>query len=177
MCQIRVVLFFFLMALFFSRSGEPAPITGSRGKFLFWLEDQLRDSRAHPVPLFDDELRNFVDVANLVDVIEIAIERFSRARGRSLNQTPWLCSGRVFNAGGPAALSRMDLARLFCENVLAQPISSTIATAVPRSSVDLGFVSPLDLTMDSSALAQEFGITLTPVQQILRRVFCECNLL
>jgi len=86
-------------------------------KFLQWLQEAC--AQRERVGLRCDEVRSFVDVHDVIEVIRIIIERRhceSSSHGVVVDEggsRTWSSSSRgVFNMGGPRAMSRLEMARL-----------------------------------------------------------------
>jgi nucleoside-diphosphate-sugar epimerase len=110
----------------------------------------------------------------------------SSERGRAV-VAGWRRGGGAYNMGGPEGLSRVGLAEALAA---ARPVGTPgfLHGALPRAACSLaladgspgvapssrqaldgklGYASPLDITMDSSALAAVTGIAFRPMRQAL----------
>lgn len=74
---------------------------------------------------------------------------------------------RTFNLGGPARLSRADMARLAAR---AGGWSEAAIQPVPSASVPRPCPSPPDIAMDSSLVHRKLGVTATPFEEVLQLV-------
>jgi dTDP-4-dehydrorhamnose reductase len=151
-------------------------------KFVQWLCETYH--RREPVSLRFDEIRSFVYVS---DVVNIILRSIAAAIGGDASPI----FGRVFNVGGPDGLSRLDLAALVAkvdknELVVAHSSHEAVEAAssdtsarkawhVSRSSnADsvraTGIHNPRDVTMDSSETERIFGIKFKSVVEVLNIV-------
>ncbi|GFR48479.1 hypothetical protein Agub_g10375, partial [Astrephomene gubernaculifera] len=80
---------------------------------------------------------------------------------------------RVFNAGGPERLSRVDMARQVAD-CLGCGYNSIVA--VPSSSVSRSAASPPDISMDVTRLAADLGFRMTPFREALQEIFRSSDL-
>jgi selenocysteine lyase/cysteine desulfurase/dTDP-4-dehydrorhamnose reductase len=78
--------------------GPAAPFRPTGMKFLEFLENAAQNRK--PIDLKNDELRSFVDVRDIIKVIRCIIETSDKS----------VLNRKVYNMGGPSALSRVDLA-------------------------------------------------------------------
>jgi len=149
------------------------------------------------VELFNDEVRSFAHVHDtvralwaLVGVWEEAAEEggttdVAVAHGAAPGSARaivagWRAGGAVYNMGGPEGLSRLDLAAVLaaarpegslpgaCSLLLADGATPGVA-ASSRAALDreLGYASPLDITMDSAALAAVTQVAFRPMRTAL----------
>ena len=133
--------------------GAPSPFSKAT-KFLQFLDDKLAQNTT-PLDLFEDELRSFVHVDDVCRVI-LDLIRIWRA-----DKTPFL-SGATFHMGGPEPLSRVGLAERVAA---ARGFSLHLTDGKPklrptqRAALNekMGYESPLDISMDSSALESLLG--------------------
>mmetsp|Transcript_7020 Transcript_7020/g.13007 ORF Transcript_7020/g.13007 Transcript_7020/m.13007 type:complete len:393 (+) Transcript_7020:28-1206(+) len=135
-----------------------------------------------PLTLFHDEYRSYVYVGDIVRVVAALIQmRETSADADAFRRSV----PQVLNMGGPDALNRVQVAhevaaalgtRLTCSvraeaGEEAQVITVEKPKIIPtsRTSVDLGYPSPLNIAMDSSFLMQSLGLPMTNINVALRR--------
>ncbi|TMW68326.1 hypothetical protein Poli38472_005794 [Pythium oligandrum] len=125
-------------------------------KFVEWLYTELFLSptkQESPVTLWSDEIRSFLYVEDLARVVWSLIAS-DITQGRQL-----------FNVGGSKAYSRVEIAELLLESYKAVhgelPTHTRAITPVLRSSVNLGYRSPLNAAVDCSKLT-----TLLPTAKL-----------
>ena len=137
------------------------------------------DGSSGPLTLFEDEIRSFVSVNDIARAIcQIAIRWCMKDPSTAAFQ-----NGIRFNAGGPDSLSRVALAaklaaakgykiHITAATAAAAPDKSPAGAGAPpcttvvptsRQALDgeMGYRSPVDITMDSSGLGTWLGWTFT----------------
>lgn len=74
---------------------------------------------------------------------------------------------RVYNMGGPERLSRKDFA-----DKVAETWNYSKHSIIPASSssINRGFCSPADISMDSGRLTEELDVQFTPFQEALAKM-------
>jgi len=139
-------------------------------KFLQWLDARLALDESSGI--FEDEIRNYVWVRDLVDIVTKLVSDF--VSGSFTMDAP-----RLFHCGGPNALSRADLAHVVAaarghcltfrvaEGAEQQKIKPT-----KRADVDLGYASPLCVRLQSSRVEALLG---RPMQRIEDAVTAEAG--
>jgi dTDP-4-dehydrorhamnose reductase len=98
----------------------------------------------------------------------------------------WPLPLHAYNMGGPERLSRVDMARLVARALGLDGggrgqggdggVAAHAILPVPSASVPAdvrGYTSPRDISMDSSAVERDVGVTLTRMQDALPRVLAE----
>eukprot|EP00040_Diaphanoeca_grandis_P015748 m.80702 g.80702 ORF g.80702 m.80702 type:complete len:391 (+) comp25340_c0_seq1:110-1282(+) len=149
--------------------GERAPYNFD-GKFLQWVEGELKERNtndAHEVlQLFDDEYRSFVDVRFIIDTIVAVVQHKSKRKHETATST-------VYNCGGPRVLSRLVLGRHVAKRL---GLSPDVVQGVSASTKDVGYDSPVDLSMDSTKLTRELGVQPISITQTLFRIVSDGNL-
>ncbi|CAH8361173.1 unnamed protein product [Eruca vesicaria subsp. sativa] len=120
-----------------------------------WIDSVLQ--KGDTVDFFHDEYRCPIYVKDLVSIILKLIDR-------------WVLSGDkqmrlILNAGGPNRLSRVQMAEVVAQ-VRGHDLS--LIKHVSASSVDLGVVSPADISMDISKLIQTLEISPTSFKDGVR---------
>lgn len=143
--------------------GPRHPYVSTGTKFLQWLDGQLRNNS--PTTLFEDEFRNYVWVEDIAAVVVRLVEDFR-------TKPP---PHRLMHCGGPDALSRVDVALALAA---AKGYSATYRTeegqefprVVPakRSSVDLGYASPLCVRITSGRAEAYMGRPFRPIDDCIR---------
>jgi len=112
--------------------GPPAPYTG-KGKFLQWLTGALEEkhrmevSSDRGVTLWSDEFRNFIWVDDIVKIVASIVEQAKAGTGDILPTEGNLT--RIFNMGGPEALSRVDVGNKLC---VAMDVACSLIIPVVR---------------------------------------------
>ena len=112
-------------------AGAPYKYNPAGAKFLEWVYGAF--SRREFIGLKEQEIRSFVYVQDVVDVILRLMERFSTGGSDSVGSV----SG-IYNVGGPVPLSRLDVARSLCSvlgceiNVTAAPSMSIMVREAPN---------------------------------------------
>jgi selenocysteine lyase/cysteine desulfurase/dTDP-4-dehydrorhamnose reductase len=193
-------------------------------KFLQFLDTSRRSGAV--VGLKSDEVRSFVYVGDVVDIISAAIlNAYPAAWGGSMQHEAAVASAavdgggvaaaKVFNIGGPQGLGRLELGEELCratandmavyssaelENLVEKytfdaeqqhkacwkvhaqlsppapaadvvvpvpPEPPAVPAIVPAVPMFPELVSPKDISMDSSATEQHFGMRFTPLSTIL----------
>jgi dTDP-4-dehydrorhamnose reductase len=161
--------------------GGDAPLAPIKGtKFTQWLKGMLADASAGSIPvseykpatLFEDERRSYVYVRDIVSTVFNIVEIFRAAKYAGQGSLP-----TVVHMGGPESLTRVDMG----EAVIAA-IGSSLTLLVRdgdkaeekpkiqptlRATMDLGYASPLDISMDSSLLSRELGVQMKTMQAAL----------
>lgn len=171
--------------------GGPAPFTGD-GKFVQWLSKEFEKDGV--VKLWNDEIRCFVDVAQVVSGVVAVIDQHATsyepaqgtARARALDaavkktmvdasfeRTARETYPSVFlhlNVGGPAPLSRVDLGRLLLKagNFETATVASVSRDSSPEASA---CPAPLEVVLDSSNFTRFLGVPLVPVEDALAALF------
>jgi nucleoside-diphosphate-sugar epimerase len=146
--------------------GPPSPRTGIT-KFLKWLENAL--ARDEALDLFSDEIRSFVSVHDVCRSV-VELMRLWGGPGSVWHGT------RLFNMGGPDALSRVGLAEELARanTALSLRLSDGGEKLRPtcRSLLDgkIGYASPLDITMNSVDLEATVGFAFRPMREVIREV-------
>mmetsp|Transcript_41151 Transcript_41151/g.53075 ORF Transcript_41151/g.53075 Transcript_41151/m.53075 type:complete len:345 (-) Transcript_41151:203-1237(-) len=135
--------------------GPPSPYTNI-GKFLQWLQNNLSQDKA--LDLFQDEVRSYIHVFDVCEVICLILDMWANSDPLSL---PWGQSGVTYNMGGGEPLSRVDIAHILA-TLSPEQYPVTLASGEQkvkpskRAELDevFGYTSPLDISMDSSVLQQ-----------------------
>eukprot|EP01138_Halocafeteria_seosinensis_P006055 gb/GECG01006189.1/.p1 GENE.gb/GECG01006189.1/~~gb/GECG01006189.1/.p1 ORF type:complete len:344 (+),score=41.40 gb/GECG01006189.1/:1-1032(+) len=144
--------------------GPPPPYDPSKVKFLQWLHQELRDDNPKylsddwtPIKLFSDEIRCYVSVFDLVEGITMAIQVLASATRNHI-------SGNLLFAGGPEALTRVQIAEKMSSFF---GYSSTVRDSsgidrpkyqiFARKKVSLGYESPLQIIMDTNKFEKLLG--------------------
>ncbi|MBI1390217.1 MAG: sugar nucleotide-binding protein [bacterium] len=136
---------------------RPALIFGpmaesEKGSFAHWMDNALRDNE--PVKLFEDEYRTPVyalDVAR-------AIERMLDDRGPH----------RVYHAGGPERVTRVEFAETLCR---VRGYDPSRITRARLADLDTGYPRARDVSLDSSRLVNTFQHEQTSIEAALREMF------
>lgn len=129
--------------------GPPGTHSGS---FLTWMVQKLCGGEA--VTLFSDEWRTPVFIDDLAGAVELLLD--TPADGRAV---------RVFHAGGPERLSRVEMGRVLCE-VFRLPVEGMKVRR--RAEVPGGSMRARDVSLDSAGLIQ-LGWKQTPFREGLAR--------
>jgi dTDP-4-dehydrorhamnose reductase len=162
--------------------GGEAPLATIKGtKFTQWLQGILADpspgcsttvtlEEYKPATLFEDERRSYVYVKDIVSTVFAIIEKFRRAG--SYDSLP-----TVLNMGGPESLTRVDMGERVIEaiggSLTVRVGDGAKAEDKPkiqptlRATVNLGYDSPLDISMDSSLLRCELGVEMSTMRTAL----------
>lgn len=74
---------------------------------------------------------------------------------------------QTYNMGGPQRLSRVGMAGAVAD---ALGLGHDNIVAAPSASVSRPFASPADISMDSSALQRDLGLTFRPMAQALAQM-------
>ena len=149
--------------------GPPAPLQAIKAtKFAQWLDAQLSAENEKPVHLFEDEFRSYVYVMDCVRTVQAAAAKFSA--------TADACAV-LLHMGGPESLTRVQMGRLV-QAARGHPLrlagGGDYAHRIvpgPRSAVNLGYCSPLDITMDSAALRSELGVETTSMAAAFKQMW------
>jgi nucleoside-diphosphate-sugar epimerase len=112
------------------------------------------------VSLFDDEWRSFVAVGDVVKAVRAAI---------ALRASPPTAL-RPLNCGGPDRLSRAGLGALVADVL---HVDRGRISTVPAATVNVGYPSPPDLTMESSGLHEVLGLVLMPPRSAVEEACAE----
>ncbi|PNH09865.1 hypothetical protein TSOC_003465 [Tetrabaena socialis] len=132
-----------------------------------------------PTTFFDDEWRNPVYVRDLERLVRLLIQLDQgrraggpAAEGEQLQAAAAAAAAprqhRVYNAGGPERLSRVDMARQVADCL---GCGHGAIVAAPSASVSRGVASPPDISMDVSRLQQDLGFSPRPFREALRDIF------
>lgn len=172
--------------------GAPFVYQAGGEKFLQFLSSQLQ--RRNVIGLKHDEVRSFVYVDDVVQVVSLLIQRYVRSTPDATESQ--LLSETVLNMGGPQPLSRLELAQLFSrtqqvpltvtedeETAKQTKVNSSADTWVvhvlPSASpidtngldwstiVSLPLRSPRNIAMDSSATEAAFGFAFTKLEDVI----------
>uniref|UniRef100_A0A6U6IDF6 RmlD-like substrate binding domain-containing protein n=1 Tax=Zooxanthella nutricula TaxID=1333877 RepID=A0A6U6IDF6_9DINO len=142
--------------------GPVQPYMNTGTKFLQWLDNQLRDDSS--ARLFEDEIRNYVWVEDIAAVI-------AKLAGDFPDRLP---KYRTFNCGGPAALSRVDVAHALVDAKRYSPsftdsggVERQRVVPIPRADIDLGYAAPLCVRLDSRRLEAYLERPLRSVKECL----------
>ena len=127
------------------------------GSFLQDVERLL--SSPEGATFFSNEMRSAVDVADVIRVISWAIDGGTTSHPG------------VFNMGGPASLSRVDIASAVASH---RRLAAERIHKKPRP--EGGPVkSPLDITMDSSKLQRASGVEMRALDGMVRAAFASAH--
>lgn len=78
------------------------------------------------------------------------------------NDQVCLAGTRLINMGGPNSLNRLQMGDIMCSALGVSPEGAI--EPVKRAELDLGFTSPLDISMDSSSLHEWLARTGTKIK-------------
>lgn len=121
-------------------------------------QTNFRTALQKPTTFFADEWRTPTYVLDLLAACRAAVER-----GDGLPP-----GRRVFNVGGPQRVNRVDMALAVAE---ARGYDPSLVLPGSSSDVPRTCATPLDISMDCTALQQELGVTLTPFKVALQQIF------
>eukprot|EP00198_Chlamydomonas_reinhardtii_P014448 XP_001703785.1 predicted protein [Chlamydomonas reinhardtii] len=148
--------------------GPPAPDPVPRPLFLQFASAVSNPDK--PTSFFQDEHRSPVHVRDLQRLTELLIA----AHGQQLEAlapgalaTVAARRHRVYNAGGPERLSRVDMARQVADCLGCGHGS---IESVPSASVARGVVSPPDISMDISRLQSDLGFKPAAFREAIRDI-------
>lgn len=133
--------------------GPHPPVPVQRGLFLQFMDNAL--GAGEKTVFFDDEFRSPIYVADLVAIIRACIESQSESPQAEV---------RVYNAGGPQRMSRVDMAVTLAD---ARGYDRSAILPGPAASVNRGVASPADISMDVSLLQEELGIRVRTFREAL----------
>lgn len=147
--------------------GPPSPFTQVE-KFLQWLEGKL--SQDKEIDLFEDEVRSYVHVHDVCEIIVRIIQKW-----RANTAPPiWAETGMVYNMGGPEPFSRIGMSQVLCDaypTKYNRMLSSGGAKVVASRRADMddvfGYTSPLDISMDSSAIQHDLHFKFRHLKESL----------
>lgn len=145
------MLFVLVRSIIYGDLPPAAPV--GRSLFLQFVDDAL--ARGQATPFFDDEWRCPVYVQDIVAVCEYFIkDAMIEKKHRQ----------EVFNMGGPERLNRVQMAE-----AVAMYRGYDRGCIVPSSSRELvaqrGYLSPADISMDSSKLQRTSGIRMRTMKE------------
>ncbi|TYZ57305.1 hypothetical protein PybrP1_008019 [[Pythium] brassicae (nom. inval.)] len=153
-------------------------------KFMEWLHQQLFRPRADadsaaaaavpPVRLWSDEIRSFIYVRDIAELLVELLEQGGAAAAAAATSPRFL----LLNVGGVDALSRAQLADAYVAAMQrSESRRAVVAPVVPtsRAAVDLGFHPPLDARLDTQRLQQTLSgrARRTPTASFLDAIYCE----
>ncbi|KAG2493529.1 hypothetical protein HYH03_008343 [Edaphochlamys debaryana] len=142
--------------------GPPPPEPVPRALFLQFVASAVRGDA--PTSFYEDEWRSPVFVEDLRALIAAAAERLLSARDAGGEGLP----RRVYNAGGPERLSRVDMARQVAD---ALGCGHGSILAVPSASSTRNVASPADISMDVGAAGAELGWRPSAFREAVRGIF------
>lgn len=122
-----------------------------RGSFLKWMDDTLRGGR--PLTLFEDEFRTPVYGPDVAEAIRCL-----------LNDPPPQC---LYHLGGPERISRLDFGLRFAA---IRGYDPGLIRALKQNASDTGSQRAPDVSLDSSLIQSDLGLTLTPIDDALRSI-------
>lgn len=132
--------------------GEVTPFRCRKQTFLQFCREKLEAGT--PADFFTDEIRSVVGVTDVIAHIRFFIKGGAVAKPG------------VYNMGGPAALSRHQIAMATAKS---RHLDASCARPILRSAMPPGPVaSPPDISMDSDVLHRLTSVTATPLDEILR---------
>ncbi|CAE7223958.1 agl14 [Symbiodinium sp. KB8] len=147
--------------------GPPSSRGQGGTKFLQWLEGRLAEAldAAHPtpVPLFCDEFRSYVALADVVAAAQFAAAGLLGRAPPGTHATP-----RLLHVSGPEPLTRVDVARAVLRGLApgrAAAVERRVLKPTPRASVDTGYPSPLNLSMPPVLLKRCLGRAPVPIAE------------
>lgn len=141
----------------------PFPSASAGGtKFLQWLDSRLQ--LPEQTKLFNDELRNYSWVEDLVEIVMKLLRDFGKA------QVP-----RLMHCGGPIAMTRVQVAECLAA-AKGNPLefqdqsgtSQSRIVPVARDEIDLGYTSPLSVVLRSSLVETYLGRPLRKVTDCIQ---------
>lgn len=135
----------------------------SRPLFTQFVDDVLRAEE--PTSFFNDEYRNPIYVK---DICKIMHHLASREMDKGNDGSLYL--QKTYNMGGPDRLSRVDMANLIAD---IRGYNKSCIISCSSADVQRPYVSPPDISMDSSKLTNELGIPRTDVTSAMLEVFHE----
>lgn len=155
--------------------GPVAPFAPTPTKFLQWVEGRF-EAREHTT-FFNDEVRSCVAVADVARVVEhFVLDAAGLSRVWPDRITPAAPPAPVpasrqtlYDMGGPEPLTRLDVANAVADALqVPDEVRSEVVGSVSRESVDLGYKTPADVRLDSSALEAEIGWRFMSLRDMLR---------
>ena len=175
--------------------GKNTPFASvSRVLYLDWLDEALRPSDNHQLPaldLFTDEFRCPILVDDIFEIVRVLLRQY----GRGIDVVP--PEHRILNVGSPDRLSRADMADIVakarCYDTVKggeglgsgsgigglglatrriNRITSLAATNSPGGAGGRAFLSPLDISMDSSCVFKLLGRRTTSFEEAVKQVLC-----
>lgn len=137
--------------------GPPPPFLQGKHtvKFVQWLFTELTAGRA--VNAFDDEVRSYVSVADVVATILAACARARAGAADTLNP--------LYNVGGPVPLTRVQIASLVRDAL--GPAATGTVTACKRADAGIPYAAPLDAGMCSAAAEGLVGRPFRDVREYI----------
>ena len=139
---------------------RPALIYGpmpesKKGCFMHWMLHRFQ--AGEKVNLFTDEYRTpayAIDIARAVDGL------------MDSNKT----SHRLYHIGAPESVNRVEFATMLCDAAGCDP---SLINPCQLKDVDTGYPRTRDVSLDSTRIQTDLGLTLTPISQALREIFRE----
>jgi len=125
----------------------------SKGSFVQWMDSTLK--KGQPLKLFFNEFRTPLYALDAAQVIE-----------RLINAKAY--PHRLFNLGGPERVTRLDFGKKLAA---LRGYNQNLIQAIKLEDLHTGYPRPADVSMDSSRITQTLGISLTPVEEGLEKIF------
>lgn len=137
----------------------------SRPLFTQFIDRVLRAQE--PTTFFSDEYRNPIHVQDICNIVQRLISRerdllSEREMGQGHQET--------FNMGGPERLSRVDMAMIIAD---IRGYNKDCILSVKSADVQRPYVSPPDISMDSSLLRSTLSVTPLDFKSAMIHVFSE----
>lgn len=131
--------------------GPVAP--SGKGSFVQWMDTSLQ--KGQPLKLFSDEYRTPLYALDVAKVIERLINAKAHPH-------------RLYNLGGPECITRLDFGKKLAA---LRGYNQNLIQPITLDDLHTGYPRPADVSMDSSRLTRTLGISLTRVEEGLKKVF------
>lgn len=112
------------------------PPSKNSQSFLSWMIEMLRQKQE--LTLFEDEWRTPVFVGDLISAVKVLLDQWPHARDQ-----------KIFHAGGPQRLNRVEMGHAVCQ---AFSLSPEAIRVCKREDIAGAQQRPCDVSLDSSAL-------------------------
>ena len=141
--------------------GKKAPIAAAHDTFLHFCASR----EGQPTEFYSDECRSVVFVEDVVSTLLFLTKHFITRKDDDDDAV-----GGVYNMGGPASVSRVDMAMAVFDHLAFDKTSSIVSKK--KASLPVGPVpSPLDISMDSSKLEALMNRKFSCLDMILQSAF------
>jgi dTDP-4-dehydrorhamnose reductase len=141
--------------------------------------------RGMTTDFYTNERRSVVSVDDVIASIQWFVCDYccSSSSTKNDNGTITKTTTGIFNLGGPASVSRFDMARAVFEHLGYDPVhlvakekqQSSTTTYSPQEHEKHIVPSPLDISMDSTRIESVTGRTFEPLSSIVQKTFSHDN--